>query len=207
MEVSEKVDRGRPGEEGRRAEAAGEEEGPDGAIRQKDGCAAAQNCSHQSPHAVQEEDAEISVKLQIAWIGKTREAAIRALTDEYLQRISRFVDAESHEMNSEDAVLDLAAGAQGRTAPVLILLDARGRQFTSEEFAELLRDQQDRGTQNLFFAVGPADGFSDKARHAADLILSFGKMTLAHELARVVLLEQIYRAFTILRGHPYHTGH
>ena len=89
----------------------------------------------------------------------------------------------------------------------LILLDARGRQFTSEEFANLLRDQQDRGTQNLFFAVGPADGFSDKARAAADLVLSFGKMTLAHELARVVLLEQIYRAFTILKGHPYHTGH
>ncbi len=103
--------------------------------------------------------------------------------------------------------LDLAADTTGRTAPVLILLDARGRQFTSEEFAQLLRDQQDRGTQNLFFAVGPADGFSDRARAAADLILSFGKMTLAHELARVVLLEQIYRAFTILKGHPYHTGH
>jgi len=147
------------------------------------------------------------VKLQIAWIGKTKEAAIRALTDEYLTRISRYVGAESHEMNSEQALLDLAAGTTGRTAPVLILLDARGRQFTSEEFADLLRDQQDRGTQNLFFGVGPADGFSDKARGGADLILSFGKMTLAHELARVVLLEQIYRAFTILKGHPYHTGH
>jgi 23S rRNA (pseudouridine1915-N3)-methyltransferase len=88
-----------------------------------------------------------------------------------------------------------------------VLLDARGRQFTSEEFAEFLRDQQDRGTQTLFFGVGPADGFTDKARGAADLVLSFGKMTLAHELARIVLLEQIYRAFTILRGHPYHTGH
>lgn len=147
------------------------------------------------------------MKLQIAWIGKTKETAIRALTEEYLTRISRYAGTESREMNSEDALLDLAAGTTGRTKPVLVLLDARGRQFTSEEFAELLRDQQDRGTQNLFFGVGPADGFSDKARHSADLILSFGKMTLAHELARVVLLEQIYRAFTILKGHPYHTGH
>ena len=147
------------------------------------------------------------MKLQIAWIGKTKEAAIRALTDEYLKRISRYVGAESHEMNSEAALLELAAGTSGRTKPVLVLLDARGRQFTSEEFADLLRDQQDRGTQNLFFAVGPADGFSDKARGVADLVLSFGKMTLAHELARVVLLEQVYRAFTILKGHPYHTGH
>lgn len=110
-------------------------------------------------------------------------------------------------MSSEEALLELAGGKAGRTAPVLVLLDARGRQFTSEEFAELLRDQQDRGTQNLFFGVGPADGFSDKARGAADLILSFGKMTLPHELARIVLLEQIYRAFTILKGHPYHIGH
>ena len=147
------------------------------------------------------------MKLQITWIGKTKETAIRELTAEYLKRISRYAAAESHEMSDEDALLELAAGKSGRTRPVVVLLDARGRQFTSEEFAELLRDQQDRGTQNLFFAVGPADGFSDKARGAADLILSFGKMTLAHELARIVLLEQIYRAFTILKGHPYHTGH
>lgn len=147
------------------------------------------------------------MKLQIAWIGKTKEAAFRALTEEYLRRISRYAGAESHEMSSEDALLELTESASGRTRPVLILLDARGRQFTSEEFAELLRDQQDRGTQNLFFAVGPADGFTDKARRSADLVLSFGKMTLAHELARIVLLEQIYRAFTILKGHPYHTGH
>jgi 23S rRNA (pseudouridine1915-N3)-methyltransferase len=147
------------------------------------------------------------VKLQIAWIGKTKEPAFRALTEEYLKRISHYLSAESHEMASEAALFELTEEKSGRTKPVLILLDARGRQFTSEEFAELLRDQQDRGTQNLFFAVGPANGFSDKARASADLALSFGKMTLAHELARIVLLEQIYRAFTILKGHPYHTGH
>jgi 23S rRNA (pseudouridine1915-N3)-methyltransferase len=147
------------------------------------------------------------VKLQIAWIGKTKEAAIRALTAEYLERISRYVAAESHELASEATLLELTEARSGRTTPVLILLDGRGRQFTSEEFADLLRDQQDRGTQNLFFAVGPADGFTDKARGSADLVLSFGKMTLAHELARIVLLEQIYRAFTILKGHPYHMGH
>jgi 23S rRNA (pseudouridine1915-N3)-methyltransferase len=147
------------------------------------------------------------VKLQIAWIGKTREPAIQSLTAEYLRRISHHVQTESHELTAEPALLKLADRASGRTAPVFVLLDARGRQFTSEEFAELLRDQQDRGTQNLLFGVGPADGFSDQARSSADLILSFGKMTLAHELARVVLLEQIYRAFTILKGHPYHIAH
>lgn len=147
------------------------------------------------------------MKLQIAWIGKTKEPAFRALTEEYLKRIGRYLTVESHEVPSEAALLELTKEKAGRTRPVLVLLDSRGRQFTSEEFAELLRDQQDRGTQNLFFAVGPADGFSDQSRASADLALSFGKMTLAHELARIVLLEQIYRAFTILKGHPYHTGH
>ncbi len=147
------------------------------------------------------------MKLQVAWIGKTKEAAIQSLTEEYLKRISRHVPSESRELPAETALLKLAEHSSGRTRPVLILLDSRGRQFTSEEFAQVLRDQQDRGTQHLLFAVGPADGFSDQAREAADLILSFGKMTLAHELARIVLLEQIYRAFTILKGHPYHTGH
>ena len=147
------------------------------------------------------------MKLQIAWIGKTKEPAIQSLTAEYLKRISRYLQTASHELNDEPSLLKLADRASGRTAPVFVLLDARGRLLTSEEFAELLRDQQDRGTQNLFFGIGPSDGFSDQARASADLILSFGKMTLAHELARVVLLEQIYRAFTILRGHPYHVGH
>ena len=59
----------------------------------------------------------------------------------------------------------------------------------------------------LLFAVGPADGFTEPARNSSALVLSLGKMTLAHELARVVLLEQLYRAFTILKGHPYHLGH
>jgi 23S rRNA (pseudouridine1915-N3)-methyltransferase len=198
VEVGPPADRSRTGQ-------TNHQEGKEG--DGEEDSAAQDRLAQQNPGKSREKGAEIGVKLQIAWIGKTKEAAIRALTDEYLKRISRYVGAESHEMSNEPALLELAGAAAGRTAPVLVLLDARGRQFTSEEFAELLRDQQDRGTQNLFFAVGPADGFSDKARHSADLVLSFGKMTLAHELARVVLLEQIYRAFTILKGHPYHTGH
>jgi 23S rRNA (pseudouridine1915-N3)-methyltransferase len=79
--------------------------------------------------------------------------------------------------------------------------------MSSEELAVFVREHQDRGTQTLLFAIGPADGFADETRRAASHTLSLGKMTLPHELARVVLLEQLYRAFTILKGHPYHTGH
>jgi 23S rRNA (pseudouridine1915-N3)-methyltransferase len=89
----------------------------------------------------------------------------------------------------------------------LVLLDSRGRPFSSEEFAEFLRRHQQRGTQALIFAIGPADGFTETARRAAGAHISLGRITLSHELARVVLLEQIYRAFTILAGHPYHLGH
>src|SRR5258708_39516148 len=128
------------------------------------------------------------MKIQVAWVGKTKEESIASLSAEYLKRISRYVPTQSQELASEAALLKLADRASGRTAPVMILLDARGRQFTSEEFAQLLRDQQERGTHNLIFAVGPANRFSDKARVAAHLILSFSKITRTHDLARVFLL-------------------
>jgi len=89
----------------------------------------------------------------------------------------------------------------------LMLLDSHGKQFSSEEFAQFLANHQDRNSAPLLFAVGAANGFSVETRQEANLLLSLGKMTLAHELARVVLLEQLYRAFTILKGHPYHLGH
>ena len=78
---------------------------------------------------------------------------------------------------------------------------------TLEEFARWLGDHQTRSALPLLFAIGAADGFSEEVRKAATAVLSLGKMTLAHELARVVFLEQLYRAFTILNRHPYHLGH
>ncbi len=145
------------------------------------------------------------MKLRICWIGKTKESAIQTLTAEYLKRIARYIPTESYELKNERALLDLIAAE--RTRPYVVLLDSRGKQLSSEELAGFVRDHQDRGTQTMLLAIGPADGFGDETRRAASFTLSFGKMTLAHELARVVLLEQIYRAFTIIKGHPYHTGH
>ena len=143
------------------------------------------------------------VKLRVAWIGKTKDAAIRSLTDEYLKRISRYADAQGLELASEAALLRQVEKSRG----TLVLLDSRGKQISSEDLAAFLAEHQNRGTQALIFAVGGADGFSDETRKSAATQLSLGRMTLAHELARVVLLEQLYRAFTILKGHPYHTGH
>jgi 23S rRNA (pseudouridine1915-N3)-methyltransferase len=155
------------------------------------------------------------VKIRIAWIGKTKEPAIRALTQDYLKRIARYVQVEGLALRDEAALLQLcgrAASAKASKAAssgksTLVLLDARGKPYSSEEFARFLGDYQDRNPLPLVFAVGPADGFSEGVRSVAQHTISLGAMTLAHELARIVLLEQIYRAFTILKGHPYHSGH
>jgi 23S rRNA (pseudouridine1915-N3)-methyltransferase len=148
-----------------------------------------------------------AVKLTIAWIGKTKNPAIQSLTDDYLKRLKQYADADGAALKDEPALLKLCARDGRSTRRLLVLLDSRGKQLSSEELAEFIRGHQDKNPVPLVFAIGAADGFSSEARSQSDLVLSLGKMTLAHELARVVLLEQIYRAFTILRGHPYHLGH
>jgi 23S rRNA (pseudouridine1915-N3)-methyltransferase len=147
------------------------------------------------------------VKIKIAWIGKTKAAAVQALTDEYLKRLKHYAEVEGVALKDEAGLLKLCGPGARPVRHALVLLDSRGKQLSSEEFAKWLGEYQDRGSSPLLFAIGAADGFSEEARRAATLVLSLGKMTLAHELARVVLLEQIYRAFTILKGHPYHLGH
>jgi 23S rRNA (pseudouridine1915-N3)-methyltransferase len=155
------------------------------------------------------------VKIKIAWIGKTKQPAIETLTEEYLERISRYVQVEGIALRDEAALLALCgqsvAGKKVKLpaggTPRLVIMDSRGKELTSEQFAEFLRDYRTSESRPLVFAVGGADGFSEQAKAASQFTFSLGRITLAHELARVVLLEQIYRAFTILKGHPYHSGH
>jgi 23S rRNA (pseudouridine1915-N3)-methyltransferase len=147
------------------------------------------------------------VKLTVAWIGKTKEPAIQSLTDEYVKRLSRYADVQGAALKDESALLKLCGRDARSVRHVLVILDSRGKQLSSEQFAGFLGNHQDRNPLPLLFAVGPANGFTEEVRQEANLLLSLGKMTVAHELARVVLLEQLYRAFTILKGHPYHLGH
>jgi 23S rRNA (pseudouridine1915-N3)-methyltransferase len=152
------------------------------------------------------------VKIKVAWIGKTKESAIQALTAEYLKRIAHYADVEGVALKDEAAILSLASGErrqkrqQKNDRHQLVLLDSRGKQLSSEELAEFLEREQ-RNAVPVLFAIGGSDGFSEEARRQAGFTLSLGKMTLPHELARVVLVEQLYRAFTILKKHPYHLGH
>jgi 23S rRNA (pseudouridine1915-N3)-methyltransferase len=148
------------------------------------------------------------MKIKVAWIGKTKEPAIQTLTDEYLKRISHYAEVAGLALKDESAIVSLLSGErqQHKERHKLVLLDARGKQLSSEELAEFLEREQMNATP-LVFAIGGSDGFSDEARRQAVFTLSLGKMTLPHELARVVLVEQLYRAFTILKRHPYHLGH
>ena len=137
----------------------------------------------------------------------------------YCERIAHFCRCRVENYASEEkffAGVERGPGGARRGGNLqLILLDSRGRARTSEEFAEWLRGQRNSSTtlragygmQRLVFAIGPASGWSDAARGRAGMLLSLGTMTLPHELAAVVLAEQVYRAFTIIEGHPYHLGH
>ena len=146
------------------------------------------------------------MRIKVAWIGKAKESAIQSLSDEYLKRIGRYAQIEGAAVKDEAAILALARGDRGKERHQLILLDSRGKQFSSEDLAAYIGREQIHAVP-LLFGIGGSDGFTDEARRGAELILSLGKMTLPHELARVVVLEQIYRAFTILTHHPYHSGH
>lgn len=128
----------------------------------------------------------------------------------YLKRCAGLAPCGTEAFRSEKALLVWLVRQRGRTQTVVLLLDGRGRQMDSQALAAWLGKRRDEGTQHVVFAVGPADGWSEEARaegarHGG--LLSLGPMTLAHQLARLVMAEQLYRACTILKGHPYHTGH
>ena len=125
----------------------------------------------------------------------------------YLNRITPYAPVEATGFRDEPSLLASLDKQRARTPAWLVLLDSRGQVFTSEELARWIAVRRDAGQQSITFAVGPADGWSQAARSQAQSTLSLGAMTLPHELARLVLAEQIYRAFTILAGHPYHSGH
>lgn len=151
--------------------------------------------------------------LTLAHIG-ARPAArdpLETLAADYLKRCSILAPAHAptntQTFRTAEAFLEWLSRAPGRTRPLAVLLDSRGRSFTSEAFAAWLGTERDRGAQHIVFAVGPASGWSAQALAHAQLTLSLGPLTFAHALARLVLAEQLYRAATILAGHPYHTGH
>ena len=133
-------------------------------------------------------------------LGKTRNAALREMLDDYVQRISRHSQIEINEVR--DAAAAIKRLDVDRAATV-VLLDAAGKNPDSVAFARWLGEQRDRGAREIIFLCGDADGFPEALRRRAGQKLSLSAMTFSHELARVTLAEQLYRAFAILSGSPY----
>lgn len=150
---------------------------------------------------------KVTLAAVIANRGRAKSEISKRLIADYTERAGRYISCESQIFDSEAAVLAWLDRQEGRTPTYAVFLDSRGRQYSSEEFAAQLGRIRDAGRQNIVFVIGPADGWSLAGRQRADLLLSLGRITLPHQLARVVLAEQVYRALTILAGHPYHLGH
>ncbi len=138
---------------------------------------------------------------------RLKSSAAHALVSEFIQRVAQYTPVELLLFENERALLAHFARQSGRTPSVLTILDRSGRSLSSEEFAAEIAKLRNGGAPQLVWAIGPASGWSLEAHARADRTLSLGAMTLPHELALVLLAEQVYRALTILAGHPYHSGH
>ena len=156
------------------------------------------------------------MRIRLIGEGKTKSPQLRALEADYKARIERFTDMIVEEVPPDRAATGSSRGGSGEkvssaerrllekvSGSYKVFLDAGGREWTSEEFARWLGGQALRGTRELAFLVGGPQGFSAAFKKQADLLLALSRMTLTRDWARALLLEQIYRGFTILRGYPY----
>jgi 23S rRNA (pseudouridine1915-N3)-methyltransferase len=154
------------------------------------------------------------MKINIIAVGNLKEEFWRAASAEYVKRLSRYAKIEIKEIQENrpaarniaaintsidkegDAILSAVKGS-------VIALDSRGELLSSEQLAELIRAAKDAGKE-ISFVIGGSDGLSEKVLTVAERLVSFGKVTYPHQLMRVILSEQIYRAFTIINNMPYH---
>mgnify|MGYP000881565510 CR=1 FL=1 len=152
------------------------------------------------------------MKLHFVWIGKTKDRHCAALTTDYLARLARFASCEVSELKepsghtneqrvAQEGEKILAAIARD---DYVVLLDERGRQFSSPALAEFIGARQQAASKRLAFILGGFAGVSEAVRQRANLVWSLSQLTLPHEIARVVVTEQLYRAYTLLAGLPYH---
>ena len=155
---------------------------------------------------------DFRLRIRIIREGRPRDPHLRALQADYQERIAHFINLKLEERpslagkkGSRGASADSAERKwiDGLKSSCKVLLDARGREWTSQEFAEWIGERALRGTKELAFLVGGDRGFPAAVREQADLLMGLSRLTLTHDWACTLLLEQIYRAFTILRGYPY----
>ena len=146
------------------------------------------------------------MKFRFIWIGKTKDKNWKALQDEYLRRLSHFVKCEVTELkdSKDGAEIEgerILASLNPKTFAVL--LDVTGEAISSPDLAGKIEKWQNLGLKEVSFIIGGADGVSRRVAEIADISLSLSFLTFTHEMARAVMLEQLYRAYTIIKGFPY----
>ncbi|MGM0530190.1 MAG: 23S rRNA (pseudouridine(1915)-N(3))-methyltransferase RlmH [Bacteroidota bacterium] len=157
------------------------------------------------------------MKIRVLVVGKNKEQYITEALSEYDKRINKYVPFNIEEISgikgsrkySEKEIREKEGQNILKVLPgeaIIILLDERGKQMNSRGFANWIQKVMNSGTRNMIFIIGGAYGFSDGLYEKADMMLSLSKMTFSHQLTRVVFAEQLYRAFTIIHGEPYHHG-
>ena len=148
------------------------------------------------------------MKFRFIWIGRTKDKNWKALQEDYLKRLSHFVKCEITEIkdsarheNSEVEGKRILETLNPKTFAVL--LDVRGKTISSHQLSGEIQKWQNSGTKEISFIIGGFEGASNDIRERADYLLSLSFLTFTHEMARVVLLEQLYRGYSILKGFPY----
>ncbi len=144
------------------------------------------------------------MKFRFVWIGKTKDKNWQALQENYLQRLSHFVKFEITELRDESTELESKRILEKvNQSQFVCLLDVQGRVVSSHQLAGKIENWQNRGLKEIVFVIGGAEGVASEVVERADFSLSLSLLTFTHETARVVLVEQLYRAFTIIKGFPY----
>ena len=150
------------------------------------------------------------MRFRIIWTGKTRDARLRALIEDYAERLSHFVRCEVTELKEPGRTDKTGIDKETkrisdalRPASLTVLLDPEGAQWTSQELAAQVRSWESSGVKEVAFVIGGPNGLAPELMTRADKRWSLSRLTLTHEMARVLLFEQLYRAFTIVHGLPY----
>jgi 23S rRNA (pseudouridine1915-N3)-methyltransferase len=144
------------------------------------------------------------MRFRFIWIGKTKDKNWRAMQEEYAARLSHFVKFEIVEIKDANRQTEGKLISEKLNQSTFVcLLDVKGRSISSHDLAKNIENWQNRGLKEVTFIIGGAEGVASEVVERADDSLSLSFLTFTHEMARVVMLEQLYRAFTIIKGFPY----
>ncbi|MDR2972646.1 MAG: 23S rRNA (pseudouridine(1915)-N(3))-methyltransferase RlmH [Bacteroidales bacterium] len=155
------------------------------------------------------------MKIKLLFIGKENLEELQSASLDYFSKINNYnsfeIESIPYLKNTKSLPIELQKKQEGEILlkkialqDIVVLLDERGQEFSSLQFSQFLQQRLNSGCKNLLFLIGGAYGFSEEVYQRANFSLSMSKMTFPHKLARLLFVEQLYRAFSILKGEPYH---